>query len=107
MIWIIVIILCLLWCLSTVYTCLSMNKIKRLKDELDEYVDDYKHMHRQYYYAIGEIQKDFGNIEQQIDNQRKITNGWGHKIDIIDRELKKLKKVLMSVVSEDKLDLKE
>lgn len=107
MIMIIVIILCLSWCLSMGYTGLSMNKIKRLKDELDEYVEDYEHMHRQYYYAIGEIQKDFGNIEKQIDNQRKITNGWEHKIDITDRELKKLKKVLMSVVSEDKLDLKE
>ena len=101
-----VIVLCLLCCLLIGYVWFSMHKVKKLKDELEDYVDDYDHMHRQYYRAIGEIQKDFGNIEKQIDNQRKITNGWEHKIDIIDRELKKMRKVLMSIASEDKLDFK-
>ena len=107
MIWIVAIILCLLCCLSMGYVWFSMNKIKKLKDELVDYVDDYDHMQRQYYYAIGEVQKDFGNIEKQIDNQRNVTNGWGHKIEILDRDFKKMRKVLMSVVSEDKLDFKE
>ena len=99
--------MCLLWCLSMGYTWLSMNKIKKIKDKLEDYDDECEYMSRQYYRAVGEIQKDFGDIEKQIDNQRKVTNGWEHKIDILDRDFKKMKKVLMSVVSEDKLDFKE
>ena len=102
-----VVILCVLCCLLIDYVWFAMNKMKKLTDKLEDYEDEYEHMCHQYYRAIGEVQKDFGNIEKQIDNQRKVTNGWGHKIDIIDRDLKKMKNVLVSVVPEEKLDFKE
>ena len=95
MMWkIIIIVLCVLWFLPMVYMWHSMNKIKKYEEYLDNENDYYDVKIRAYHLAVKDIQKEFDKFEKEIDNQRKIVNGWQHKIDIMDRDIRKLKNEL-------------
>ena len=93
MIWkIVIIILCLLWCLPIVYVWFKTKRIKDYEDYLDNESDYYDATIRAYEIATKEIKKDFVRLDDAIENQRKIVNGWQHKIEIMDCEIRKLKK---------------
>lgn len=93
MIWkVVIVILCLLWWLPMVYMWFSMKRINKLIEEYEEVTDDCEAYVRIYRSTTEQVQKSFGRLEDSIDNQRKIVNGWQHKIDIMDRDIRKLKK---------------
>ena len=91
---IVIIILCLLWWLPILYMWRSMKKIKRVENYLDDEIDDYESMVRLYRRDTKENIKEIERLNKMIDNQRQITNGWEHKIRILDEEIRKLKKEL-------------
>ena len=89
MIWkIAIIILCLLWTLPLAYVL----KLKKIAEKYDDVIDDCEAMARIYCRATEDVQSDFARLKDLIENQRKITNGWEHKIRILDEEIRKLKK---------------
>lgn len=91
---IIIIVLCLLWWLPIVYMWYSMKKIKKYEEYLDNEIDYYDVKIRAYHLAVEDMEEEFDRFEKAIDNQRKIVNGWQHKIDIMDRDIRKLKNEL-------------
>ena len=95
MIWkIVIIILCLLWWLPIVYMWWSMKKLKKYEDYLDDERDSCEAAIRAYKYAVKDIVKEFNRLDSSIEDQRKIVNGWQHKIDIMDRDVRKIKNEL-------------
>lgn len=89
MIWkIAIIILCLLWVLPLVY----VKQLKKIVKKYEDEIDDCESMERIYCRTTEDVQKEFARLKDLIDNQRKITNGWEHKIRILDEEIRKLKK---------------
>ena len=102
MIWkIVIIVLCLVWCLPIAYMWFSMKKIKKYEDYLDNEIDYYTIKTKAYHLAVEDMEKEFAKWENAIDNQRKIVNGWEHKIDIMDRDIRKLKKAPKQEGNED------
>jgi archaellum component FlaC len=68
--------------------------LKRYEDDLDNKSDYYDASIRAYQLAVKDITKEFNRIDNSVENQRKIVNGWEHKIAIMDREIRKIKKEL-------------
>lgn len=91
---IVIIVLCLLWCLPIGYVWNSMKKIKNYEEYLEDETDYYDATLRAYHLAVEDTQEGFKKFEDAIENQRKIVNGWQHKINILDEEIRKLKKEL-------------
>ena len=99
----VLIVLCLLLWLPIVYMLLSIkttlqttNNIKNDDDyDDDDDDDDYDAVMYAYKRATRDIEAGFVRFEKEIENQRKIVNGWQHKIDIMDRDIRKLKKELL------------
>lgn len=95
MIWkVIIIILCLLWCVPLIYVWHKTKWLKRYEDDLDNKSDYYDASIRAYKFAVKDITKEFNRIDNSVENQRKIVNGWEHKIAIMDSEIRKIKKEL-------------
>lgn len=91
---IVIVVLCLLWWLPIVYMWKSMKKIRNYEDYLDNESDYYDVKIRAYHLAMKDTQKGFDKLENAIENQIKIANGWEHKIRILGEEIRKLKQEL-------------
>ena len=101
MIWkVIIIILCILWCLPMIYVWHKTKWLKRYEDDLDNQSDHYDASIRAYHLAVADVTKEFNRIDNAIDDQRKIVNGWQHKIDIMDRDIRKLKDISKKVTDD-------
>lgn len=95
MIWkIIIIILCLLWWLPIVYMWHKTRWFKKYEDYLDNTEECLETEIRAYHLAVKDIQKEFDRLTTSLDEQRKSVNGWQHKIQIMDEQIRKLKKEL-------------
>lgn len=95
MIWkIVIIILCLLWWFPIVYVWNKMSLIKKYEDYLDNEEKCLDKEIRAYHLAVKDMRKEFDRFDKGIDDQRRIVNGWEHKIRILDEDIRKLKKEL-------------
>lgn len=102
MIWkIVIIVLCLLWSLPMIYMWFSMKRLKSAEDYLEakeDYLDTIEHQLnteiKAYHLAIKDIKKDFDKYDDSLNEQRKILNGWQHKFEIMDSDIRKIKKKL-------------
>ena len=95
MIWkIVIIVLCLVWCLPIVYVWFKTKSIRGYEAYLDRENDHCDITIRTYEIATRDVKEEFTRLNDSIENQRKIVNGWQHKIEIMDYEIRKLKKEL-------------
>ena len=94
---IVLVIMSFLSWLPMTYMCCQMKRIKKNEEYRDDDYDDdyddeeYETIIRTYKAAVKDIQKEFDRLDSSIENQRKIVNGWQHKICIMDEEIRKLK----------------
>lgn len=86
---IVIIVICLLLILTMGYMIYLTKRIKKAEESLEEAVEDYEGITRMYNCVVN-----------YFEDKRKLMNGWMHKIDIMDRDIRKLREKLSEKRSE-------